>query len=485
MYESLYKRISLEVGLIGLANLGSTLSSILILSILTKSLGVTGYGIYVQFFVTLALIASFVPLGLPVAAIRFIAGEKNRNQILDDIYSTFSIIILFSSFCALVLLFFSEGISRWLFDENKIFVYILSALIPIECIYWASINLFRAFQETQKFAAVSLLRTFIELTSIFFITLSGFGIIWILISLLFIRAAILVILILYLIRSIGFTYPRFSRIREYLRFGIPTVPGNMASWIVNSSDKYLIGILLGIAFVGYYSPGYSLGSAIIMLMVPFSFVLGSILPKYYEVGDMDLVRKIFNLSLKYFLILAVPTVLGISILSQPMLVFLTTESIANIGYQVTPFIAFGSLFYCVGSGFIGQSLYLYKKTKVLMFVWILASIINLFLNFILIPEIGIIGAAIATLIAYLLVFLLNIYFSNKYFKFSVNYGPILKIILSSLVMSVIVLHLYVVEAANIFLIVTIGIISYGLMLLCLGTLSNEEFNFFMNYYKIN
>ena len=67
-----------------------------------------------------------------------------------------------------------------------------------------------------------------------------------------------------IVLKIGIRIPRFklSTIKEYLGFGLPIVPGRISSWIVQASDRYLIGIFLSVAFVGYYSPGYALGNII-------------------------------------------------------------------------------------------------------------------------------------------------------------------------------------------------------------------------------
>ena len=65
-------------------------------------------------------------------------------------------------------------------------------------------------------------------------------------------------MIMFIITNIGFKIPKFENMMEFLSFGLPTIPANLSSWLVDSSDRYVIGILLGSAFVGYYSPGYTL-----------------------------------------------------------------------------------------------------------------------------------------------------------------------------------------------------------------------------------
>ena len=48
-----------------------------------------------------------------------------------------------------------------------------------------------------------------------------------------------------IIAEIGFAIPKLTRVREYLNFGLPLVPGSIANWIVNSSDRYLLALFLG------------------------------------------------------------------------------------------------------------------------------------------------------------------------------------------------------------------------------------------------
>lgn len=63
-----------------------------------------------------------------------------------------------------------------------------------------------------------------------------------------------------------------------------------------SSDRYLIGILLGAAAVGYYSPGYSLGGAIGMLYAPFVIFLPPVVSKYRDERNIDDVSKVLEYS---------------------------------------------------------------------------------------------------------------------------------------------------------------------------------------------
>ena len=48
-----------------------------------------------------------------------------------------------------------------------------------------------------------------------------------------------------IVRYLGFGPVKWSNLKEQLDFAIPTIPSNVSSWVVDSSDKYVIGIIAG------------------------------------------------------------------------------------------------------------------------------------------------------------------------------------------------------------------------------------------------
>jgi len=200
----------------------------------------------------------------------------------------------------------------------------------------------------------------IVIVSIF--TIKGFGIYMASIGLLIAYLATFFVMLSFIISDIGFKIPKLKNLREYLSFGLPTVPGILSYWIIDSSDRYIIGILLGTAFVGYYSPGYTLGTVILLILAPFSFLLPSVLPKYYDENNKEKVSIFLKYSLKYFLLIAIPAAFGLSLLSKPILMILTTPEIALNGYMITPFVALSAILYGI-YGIISNIIVLEKKTK--------------------------------------------------------------------------------------------------------------------------
>lgn len=163
---------------------------------------------------------------------------------------------------------------------------------------------------------------------------------------------------------LGIPIPRFKNLREELKFAIPTIPSNVSSWVVDSSDKYVIGIFLGSAAVGYYSPSYALGSILLMFLSPFALLLPAVLPKYFEEGNLEKVNTFLKYSMKYFLIITIPAAFGLSILSKSILIIISTPEIAINGYLVTPFVCLGAILMGI-YGITNNILILEKKQRYL------------------------------------------------------------------------------------------------------------------------
>jgi O-antigen/teichoic acid export membrane protein len=216
------------------------------------------------------------------------------------------------------------------------------------------------------------------------------------------------------------------------------MPSNLSGWVVNSSDRYLIAFFLGAAAVGYYSPGYSLGSMLTLVSAPFATLLPPVLSKHYDENNLADVRTMLTYSLKYYFGIALPCVFALAVLEKPLLLLLTTPQIAENGFLVTPLVAAGTAL-LGADGVIGLILALKKKTAVIGTIWILAAMLNFGLNLVLIPYLGVVGAALTTFLAFLLSFVLLTYLSLREFTFDVNGRFIVKSVCSSSIMALFLL----------------------------------------------
>jgi O-antigen/teichoic acid export membrane protein len=465
-----------RIGLVALTNLLVELNSLIMLPLLTKNLPTSEYGVWVQISVTIGLIPAVALLGLPHSMVRFLPSAKGREAIQEIFYSMAAIIALAGLVAATGIFLLAEPIASALFDGRQNIVQALSILVFLECLIGIPFAYLRGVQQIKKYSAFNFGKVFFSLVLVIYFVLSGKGILGAVIGLLLADILIFLAMISFVVSDVGASIPKFKNIREYLAFGMPTIPGNLSSWIVNSSNRYVIGLLMGTTFVGYFSPGYTLGNMISLFIAPLSFILPAALSKHYDEHETEEVRTILGFSLKFFLALGIPAAFGLSLLSRPILDVLSTPEIASQGHLITPFMALGALF--LGAyAIVAQIMVLEKNTALTGKIWIIAAIMNLVISFLLIPFTGIVGGAIATLISFAFVFIITSYYANKSIKISFSPKFVAKCLASSMVMSLLLLILRPEGVAGLAQSVAICALIYFIVLFALKGFTGEEIAF--------
>ncbi|ADI75107.1 multi antimicrobial extrusion protein MatE (plasmid) [Methanohalobium evestigatum Z-7303] len=474
-----YKLLAKRIGLVGLTNLLVSFSGIILLPILTKNIPVQDYGIWAQIVITLGLVPEFVMLGLQRAMHRFVPSIKTKENLQELVYS-FLIFVLFTSLTISILIYIFSGIiASALFDNQILIVKILSIIVLIESLNAFLKNYFRATQQVKIHSILQFTKTSLKIFFVVLFVLNNGGIIGAISGLLISSSLVFFITILTVIYQINIKIPSFINIKKYLKYGLPLIPGSLSKWIIDASDRYLIGFFLGTTFVGYYNPGYALGDILKIFFIPLNFMLPMVLSKHYDEHEIDEVKNLLSYTSKYFFAVTIPSVFGLSLLSKPILRILSTPDIASQAYIITPFVALSILLYGTFEIF-KKVILLEKKTKIDAKIWVIAAILNLVLNIILIPLIGIIAAALTTLLSFTISLVIVSYYSLKILKFNMNFKFILKSILASIIMSLLIFILNPSGILNLIFTICVCAISYFVILILLNGFDKKELKFFKN-----
>lgn len=475
-----YQKFTKDIGIIGLTNIAIALRGLILLPIITKLLGADNYGIWAQIIVIPPLATLVITLGLPYALVRFLAAEKNKKEIQEGVYSVFLVIFLLVLATSLILFFSSSYLSTFLKWQQSL-IRILAFIILFECLNLVFLHIFRVFQQINLYSFFIIFQSLGEIGLTIIAILLGYGLFGAILSLLIIRIINFLITGLIVVRQIGLKFPSFLKIKEYLHFGLPTTPGNISNWFVGFNDRYIIGYFLGLSFVAYYVPAYTLGGIIAFLGAPFSFLLPAVLSKLYDEKKIDDVKRYLKYSLKYLLAIAIPSFFGLSVLARKLLIVLSTPQIAENGYLLVPFMTFSMILYST-YGIIALILTLVKKTSILANIWLIAAFLNLGLNFLLIPIFGNIAAAFNSLITYLFIFVTSCYYSFKYFHFEIDWLFLQKSLLASILMSLFVVFLKPTGILSILIAITSGVFVYGLLIILLRGFNKKEVVFFASLF---
>ena len=205
---------------------------------------------------------------------------------------------------------------------------------------------------------------------------------------------------------------QFSRplLREMNRFGLPLVPAALALIVVNFSDRFFLVHLASLDEVGLYEIGVRIASAMVLLLTAFRMAWPAFA---YSIEDDAEARRTYAFVLTYLVVIASWLALALGLLA-PWLVRLLTQPEFYEGERVVAPLAFGGMAYAayiVMAIGVGRA----KRTQFNWAITGLAALVNVALNVILIPPYGIMGAAVATVAAYVVMFLAMTWYAQRVF----------------------------------------------------------------------
>ena len=470
-----YVLFTKRVGLVGVVRLIRNLRGLILLPVLTKALGAHGYGVWCLILAGISLMMPFIMMGLPSAMIRFLPAKTDRKEFSRGFFTVFFTILFIGVVISLLIFLSSNFIGTALFQDASVIpiIKIASALIILEALNQTSLEAFRTFGQIKWYSVLTTMQTFVEICLVSFFVLSGLGLSGAVVALLITRGVILLLSLLLIIQHCGLRLPDPSALRPYLLFGLPLVPSVLFEVVVALSDRYVIEFFKGPAGVGIYSAAYALGSIVVFFIGPITYILSPTIFKLYDENKIDEVKTYLSHSLKYFLMLCIPSVLGVSILAKPLLYALTTPEFVTLGIFITPLVAFSMIFEGIRAIY-GEVLMLFKRTKIFGTASIIAGLVNLALNIALVPYFGIVVAAFSTLISYGLLGFIMFYNSRKYVKFELSLNFILKCTASSIIMAFIIWVFNPVGTIKILSAIGIGVIVYFGVFFLLKGFKKEE-----------
>jgi len=472
-------KIVKDMGVIGLAKILTAVSGIILLPVLTRYLGAYGYGLWSNVNATLGLALPILLLGLHEGILRmFPAKEKVERG--KDLFSIVFVVSAVTVAVSAFLFLYPQLLANLVFEGEEYVVRFVALLLFVWCLDNLFLRSFQAFREMKKYTLVRVLTRYSEISFAIFLVVLGYGLYGALLAVLIVRTVLLLIFVFIFSKRFGVHCPSLSRIKNiksYFNYGAPLIPNSLAYWVINTSDRYLIAYFLGVTYVGYYAPAYTIGRFLPFILGGMVyFVLKPTLSEFYDNGGIDRVKKLLNLSMKYTLLLSIPFFFGILLFHHELTALLTTGEIAREGSFIAIYTALGGIIY-LNYRFTSLILILLKKTKVIGKVKIFAALINIIGNIILIPVLGILAAALTTIASYTFFTFITYWAARGYLFPKINLGTFFKIIGSSAIMYISLYALLFYFDPYFLYLVPIGIVIYFAVLTICKGISKKEIQF--------
>ncbi len=376
--------------------------------IIARHFGPEIYGLFSLASMVLGLFVVFSSIGLTDGLTRFVSfyrGEKQTDKI-RYLLKILTIILFISSMIFAVLLFFlSEFIAINLFhNENLIiFLKIFSILVPVTVFSYIFLSILRAFEKIGLYSFIwNILQNLVKVITLVLFVFLGLKTNAVIFSyFLGILSLLLVSYFLcrYKLSEVFLAYKlkkqtKTKTIKEVFSYSWPVMFTGLVGTILYRIDSFLLGYFMGVTNVGIYNAATPLIGLMALIPAMFAQLFFPLITKEFAKKNYGVIKELSKQVGKWILILTFP-------LFFIMIAFPTTLITLFFGES---YLAASSVLRILAvGGFVSSLIYLSNdlismmgKSKLILINIVGAAIINVLLNFILIPKYGLNGAAIAT-----------------------------------------------------------------------------------------
>ena len=389
--------------------------NLLLLPIYTNKLGVIEYGKISTITAFTGFISSFLILSIQSGLCRFYKDEVDKNKIVN---TALNFAYLISGVMLILVCILGKPFSKIIFgfgDSYKILciVIITSMVSQIIGIYTSKyIMEYKAL----KVCIIQVSQISLQFIIIIYLVIyMNIGLMGVLYGQLLASFTVLIILTLIEARNYKFEMDKLL-LKNMTTFSLGLLPVNLSGWILTLSDRYFIKHYNGFGDTGVYNLGYQFGMLINPLFItPF---LSSFTAYKFEIYKNENAKEEFKSLFRKYNVIGCFIMLGIAIYSKFGIMVFANNDFAN-AYKVVPLILY-SYFLYGKTGYYALGFQIENKTYKIGMYMGYAALLNIILNFFLVPEGGMIGAAIATIISYFLLNLIFIKSSNKYYKIDLD-----------------------------------------------------------------
>ncbi len=424
-----YKKLLNNSLVFGIGNLGTKLIIFILVPLYTYHLTTSEYGMVELLTTTISMLMPVITLSIVDSVLRFVM-DRNYDKQAVLVNSFFVIIIGF------ILLLLAYPILNIVlpFDRYILYFYIIILVQSTN----NNLNQFiRAKGFVKLFAVNGIITAFVLLIcNILFLVFLDWGIAGYLISV--VIANIVSIIFAFSAGNIWLDFKvkkiNLTLMKEMLLYSIPLMPNAIMWWVMELSDRYIITYFLGLSANGLYAVASKIpGILNIVNSIFFQAWQMSAIEEAESKEKSIFFSNIFNV---FSILMLVSTSLILAHLKF-IIDFVLADNYFE-AWKYVPLLLLGVVFSSY-SGFLGTNYIAAKKTTGVFKTSVVGAIINIVCNILLVPRIGIYGAAFGTMLSFAVIWVLRIIDTKQFVSIKIN---VKKLLLTLIVISIQIGALY-------------------------------------------
>jgi O-antigen/teichoic acid export membrane protein len=385
----------------GLGSIVARVLAVLLLPLYTRYLSPGDYGLIETLVALSAVLTALVAQGMKSAFFRFYFDSNEAGRRLVVVQTAFWYVLAAATVVLVLGVALARPVSWLLFGTDGHAGLVAAAFVGL----WAAMNyeqmtsLFRVEQRSTAYVAATLANVGVTIVAtVLLVVVFDQGPLGVIVGNFTGTLIVYAALLLHSRRALGLQFDR-SLYRAMNRFGLPLVPSALALWLTNFSDRFFLVKLADPQEVGLYSIGVRVASAILLLLTAFRMAWPAFA---YSIVDDREAQRTYSFVLTYVVYVTCWLALALGLLAPWILRLITTRPFYPAEDVVAP-LAFGTAAfgaYLVVQIGTGRA----RRTGSNWLVTGLGAALNMALNLALIPAFGRVGAAVATVAAYTLLF---------------------------------------------------------------------------------
>lgn len=409
MSESRNKYLIKNTLIFTLGNIGSKVISFFLIPLYTNILTTAQYGV-TDLITTITTVAvPILTLNICESVMRF-GLDKNSNREKNIQIGT----IIFA--CGMLIGILIIPVSRLFgqISEYSTYIYFYVLTYAASQLYLCDL---RGKELLMEYSIGCILQTFsIAVLNILFLAVLKWEIPGYLLA--YIIANLFVTLYAVLVgksyRAISLSKVDLSTLKSMVKYSIVLIPNSFMWWIMNSSDRIMVTSMIGASANGIYAVSYKIPTLMSVFTSIFNQAWGySAIKEEGALDEGEYNNKILRMLIAFTMLISI----GLLTITKPFLHIYVSRDYYS-AWKYVPFLLIGSVYLTFGT-FFASSYTVHKDSFGFMFSGMFGAIFNIVLNFLLIPIWGVVGAAVATCISYVLVFCFRLIHTRKYIKFNV------------------------------------------------------------------
>lgn len=394
-------------------------------------------------FSIIAFINIIYSFGMESTFFRF----YSKDDIIETkkVYThTFLTIALIGLIISSVIFIFSDSISVYMIDlPNSSKILRLAILIPfLDGLMIVPYALLRMERSVKKFSIIRLSLILITVASnIIFVVILKWKVDGVFIANIIASAIGVGVFSTSIIKYLHFKFD-LKLYKQLLRFGVPTVPANLSAMVLQVADRPILKLLTNSEVVALYSVNHRLGLPMMIFVSVFEYAWKPFYLSHFEESDA---KELFARVLTYFTLAGAIIFLTFGFFNDFIvrLPFIGGRFINEAywhGLVIVPIILGGYFFNGIFINF-AAGFHITKRTEFFPIAVGAAALVNIILNFVLVPFLSYWGAAIAFLFAYITDAAVLLYFSFKIYPIKYEIRRLIIITLTTLVVFLITMKI--------------------------------------------